>query len=428
MHARAAIPVRSQRDLAAADLGVPHDSVGPPAGLHPHLRHARGRGSAACGACPRSRSATLCMSGLSDCGAVAGPLGLDRATDTCPVGMAAALRVGLAIPNFGIPGAHAPRAGGRRRLHASPPTACCNRATRPAAACGARRGAGGAPSVRGRVPMREPPHRRLDARLVSSPATAPLTRRGLGGRGCTPREAPAQTGIVHLGLGAFHRAQPGDVAPPWRWSTSRRRGGSPASPGAAPPRRRRAARPGRAARDPRAQGRAARATRSSCRRALGGGRRDLERRRAALRAGRAAPAARHALTDQITSACSPARGRIAEAVGRPAIRAAAGARAPRGPLPTLAAPPDLDVAAYVEQLFGRFANAALEHQGCQVASDGSLKLPVRTDLNRWYGGACARIRRARRRRHRPRRAGRNDRALGGRRRAADHAAAARRAH
>ena len=38
----------------------------------------------------------------------------------------------------------------------------------------------------------------------SAPAT--LTRRALGGRPSTPRQPPAQAGIVHLGLGAFHRA------------------------------------------------------------------------------------------------------------------------------------------------------------------------------------------------------------------------------
>jgi fructuronate reductase len=38
--------------------------------------------------------------------------------------------------------------------------------------------------------------------------TARLTREGLGGLGVgvVPAEAPAQTGIVHLGLGSFHRA------------------------------------------------------------------------------------------------------------------------------------------------------------------------------------------------------------------------------
>ncbi|HEX8155834.1 MAG TPA: mannitol dehydrogenase family protein [Solirubrobacteraceae bacterium] len=37
-------------------------------------------------------------------------------------------------------------------------------------------------------------------------ATARLTRRGLGGRTAIPADAPEQGGIVHLGLGSFHRA------------------------------------------------------------------------------------------------------------------------------------------------------------------------------------------------------------------------------
>jgi hypothetical protein len=45
--------------------------------------------------------------------------------------------------------------------------------------------------------------------------------------------------------------------------------------------------------------------------------------------------------------------------------------------PTLDAPAEVDVPRYVEDLFARFANAALDHRTCQVASDGSAKLPVR---------------------------------------------------
>ena len=69
---------------------------------------------------------------------------------------------------------------------------------------------------------------------------------------------------------------------------------------------------------------------------------------------------------------------IADAVALPEIRAAAEHAVQADLLPTLDPPPELDVAAYIEQLFGRFANAALEHRVSQVATDGSLKLPART--------------------------------------------------
>jgi fructuronate reductase len=68
---------------------------------------------------------------------------------------------------------------------------------------------------------------------------------------------------------------------------------------------------------------------------------------------------------------------IAGAVARPEIRAAAEHVIDADLRPTLEAPEGVDVPSYVEALFGRFANAALDHRTCQVASDGSAKLPAR---------------------------------------------------
>lgn len=45
-------------------------------------------------------------------------------------------------------------------------------------------------------------------------------------------------------------------------------------------------------------------------------------------------------------------------------------------LPTFA-PPPLEVDGYLEQLWARFGNAAVGHRTAQVASDGSVKLPIR---------------------------------------------------
>jgi len=68
---------------------------------------------------------------------------------------------------------------------------------------------------------------------------------------------------------------------------------------------------------------------------------------------------------------------IAEAIERPEIRAAAEHLVHDELRPTLDAPSEVDVPRYVDDLFARFANAALDHRTCQVASDGSAKLPVR---------------------------------------------------
>ena len=111
--------------------------------------------------------------------------------------------------------------------------------------------------------------------------------------------------------------------------------------------------------------------------ALGGGGRDLQRRGAPLRAAQAAPPQRDPLAARLPR---PARRRADDrrrdrAAGDPRRRRA---RARADLLPTLDPPPELDVAAYVDELFARFANAALEHRASQVATDGSQKLPVRT--------------------------------------------------
>jgi fructuronate reductase len=68
---------------------------------------------------------------------------------------------------------------------------------------------------------------------------------------------------------------------------------------------------------------------------------------------------------------------IAGAVARPEIRAAAEHLVHRELRPTLDAPAGVDVPRYVDELFARFANAALDHRTRQVASDGSAKLPAR---------------------------------------------------
>jgi fructuronate reductase len=68
---------------------------------------------------------------------------------------------------------------------------------------------------------------------------------------------------------------------------------------------------------------------------------------------------------------------IAGAIARPEIRAAAEQLVHDELRPTLDPPAQVDVPRYVEDLFARFANAALDHRTCTVASDGSAKLPVR---------------------------------------------------
>jgi fructuronate reductase len=68
---------------------------------------------------------------------------------------------------------------------------------------------------------------------------------------------------------------------------------------------------------------------------------------------------------------------IAQAIARPEIRDAAEHLVDAELRPTLDPPAGVDVPRYVDELFARLHNAALDHRTCTVASDGSLKLPVR---------------------------------------------------
>jgi fructuronate reductase len=68
---------------------------------------------------------------------------------------------------------------------------------------------------------------------------------------------------------------------------------------------------------------------------------------------------------------------IAQAIARPEIRLAAEHVIADELRPSLQAPAQVDVARYVDELFARFGNAAVDHRARQVASDGSAKLPVR---------------------------------------------------
>jgi fructuronate reductase len=68
---------------------------------------------------------------------------------------------------------------------------------------------------------------------------------------------------------------------------------------------------------------------------------------------------------------------IAQAIARREIRLAAEHLIHDELLPTFDAPSEVDVPHYVGELFARFANAALDHRTCQVASDGSQKLAAR---------------------------------------------------
>jgi fructuronate reductase len=85
---------------------------------------------------------------------------------------------------------------------------------------------------------------------------------------------------------------------------------------------------------------------------------------------------------------------ICEAVARAEIRAA-GERVMRDEyLPTVDVPSGLDAERYMEQLMSRFSNPALGHRTAQVASDGSLKLPVRITgavLDRLAAGVVPRL-------------------------------------
>lgn len=68
---------------------------------------------------------------------------------------------------------------------------------------------------------------------------------------------------------------------------------------------------------------------------------------------------------------------VADAVADPVLREAARSLLVDDVVPTLVAPPGLDLAAYGESILERLANPALGHTTRQVASDGSKKLPIR---------------------------------------------------
>lgn len=68
---------------------------------------------------------------------------------------------------------------------------------------------------------------------------------------------------------------------------------------------------------------------------------------------------------------------IADAVADPDLLAAARALVDEDVLPTLAAPPGVDLRAYRDEVLTRMANPATGHTTRQVASDGSAKLPQR---------------------------------------------------
>ena len=111
--------------------------------------------------------------------------------------------------------------------------------------------------------------------------------------------------------------------------------------------------------------------------ALGGGRGDLQRRGARATSSSSCACSTRPTRCSPTSACSPARGRSptrsrcrrsAPPPSTSSTRAAADARRAAGASTCRATS---------RSSSARFANAALEHRTCQVASDGSLKLPAR---------------------------------------------------
>jgi fructuronate reductase len=68
---------------------------------------------------------------------------------------------------------------------------------------------------------------------------------------------------------------------------------------------------------------------------------------------------------------------VHEAVADPALRALALRLMREEAIPTIAAAPGQDLAAYADALVERFANPALNHRLIQIAMDGSQKLPQR---------------------------------------------------
>jgi fructuronate reductase len=68
---------------------------------------------------------------------------------------------------------------------------------------------------------------------------------------------------------------------------------------------------------------------------------------------------------------------IAEAIGDPELATVAESLMKQDVIPTLVAPPGLDLEVYAASVLERFANPALRHTTAQVAMDGSQKLPLR---------------------------------------------------
>ncbi|MPY55786.1 mannitol dehydrogenase family protein [Streptomyces spongiae] len=71
------------------------------------------------------------------------------------------------------------------------------------------------------------------------------------------------------------------------------------------------------------------------------------------------------------------RATVPDAIGRPFVAEAARRVLRDDYLPSLTVPDDIDLDAYVAQLFERWANSALGHRTRQVGSDGSVKLRQR---------------------------------------------------
>lgn len=68
---------------------------------------------------------------------------------------------------------------------------------------------------------------------------------------------------------------------------------------------------------------------------------------------------------------------ISETVGRPGLAAYVRHLWAREILPVLTPPPGVDLSAYAEALFDRYANPSIRHRTWQIAMDGSQKLPQR---------------------------------------------------
>ncbi|MFG1976659.1 mannitol dehydrogenase family protein [Nonomuraea fuscirosea] len=68
---------------------------------------------------------------------------------------------------------------------------------------------------------------------------------------------------------------------------------------------------------------------------------------------------------------------VADALGDPVLARLAGRLIREDVLPTLTAPPGVDLREYGERVLARMRNRALRHRCAQIAMDGSLKVPIR---------------------------------------------------